>query len=416
MTFPVSILLNFLKETISSLNKVPNLSIDSTTTSPNATPQRVSITQHRQTLLEIQMEILSDLVEKHNQTNDVTVTLEEAQAELKQMGTTASSSEQEGSNDLQQLMEEMNEAARTALVKLILKSEWELSEETEPNNDISTSSLLGQNEGDSLKSSDIKAFCALCIKAISLPEVIQYLEYGGDALLFSTPNHDEDGSESNSNLKNPLEIQNRMTKLQHMLYQGVGYDPEFAIAEITSILTQNPVTPEEIDIFETITDCISTMRVAFEKVTLSNDNELLSDENEGGCTRVVSVKFSEKEVDPTTFSSSDAAASGPPRMEEHVEETQKQNLEMARQAASLQQGILEDLLSMEENERTKIVQEAKQVHNSFMAKALEIPIGPERVQFLQSLTGEKQRLLVIYKLWENILAQNGGKPPQAQNE
>jgi len=411
MAFPQSVLLNFLQETVSTLNKVPNLSTDST---PNAT-LRIPIDQHRQTLLEIQMEILSDLVERHNKTQGANITIVEAQSILKQMGIKSSVLEEEngGTNQLQQLMEEMNEAARTALVKLVLKSEWELCQETESNNGNLTSSLLGQSDGDALDPSDIKAFCALCVKAVSLPEVIQYLEYGGDALLFSTPIN-EDDKESKSKVKSPLEIQNRMKKLQHMLYQGVGYDPEFAIAKITSFVTQNPVTPEEVDLFETITDCISTMRLVFENVTLSDGNELLSDETEGGCTRVVSVKYSEKEIDPTTFSS--GTTSGPPRMVEHIEETQKENLEMARQAASLQQGILGELLSLGENERTKMLEEAKSVHQSFMTKALEIPIGPERVQFLQSLTGEKQRLLVMHKLWEKILAEKGDEPLQVQNE
>lgn len=169
---------------------------------------------------------------------------------------------------------------------------------------------------------------------------------------------------------------------------------------------------------------MSDMKVAIEN--LIGQVDLLSDENEGGCTRVVSVNFSEFEIDPTAsvttapgaINTSTVAAAAPimDEMQQRVDEKQRRELEIARQAAELQQGILGELLTMEEQDRTDTLALAKETHDSFMLKVTELPVGPERVQFLQSISGEKQRLLVMHKLWEKLLKDHDGMPPTIRRD
>lgn len=130
----------------------------------------------------------------------------------------------------------------------------------------------------------------------------------------------------------------------------------------------------------------------------------LDDTKEGGCTKVVSVKYSEfDDDDPKHISSV---------MEEHVEQQQMHELKVARQAASLQQSILGELLTMEEEEREQMLLKAKKSHDSFMEKASKVPIGPERVQFLRTVSEDTQQMLLMHKLWEKMLAGHKGEAPQ----
>mmetsp|Transcript_18316 Transcript_18316/g.18574 ORF Transcript_18316/g.18574 Transcript_18316/m.18574 type:complete len:82 (+) Transcript_18316:1-246(+) len=77
----------------------------------------------------------------------------------------------------------------------------------------------------------------------------------------------------------------------------------------------------------------------------------------------------------------------------------------------MHQEILGELLGMDEDDRTDALAHAKEVHDGFMDEALGIPAGPERVLFLQSVGSERQRELIMHKLWEGMLAKNGGEAP-----
>jgi hypothetical protein len=128
-------------------------------------------------------------------------------------------------------------------------------------------------------------------------------------------------------------------------------------------------------------------------------------------TRVVSVIYSEKILSPD---GREVSTTGAPTQESIVEQTEQQQLaqlQMARQAASLEQSILGELLILSEDDRQIQLNLARNAHEDFVRRAMEMPAGPERVLFLTSVDLDKQRLLVMHKIWANMLAENDGKPP-----
>jgi len=80
----------------------------------------------------------------------------------------------------------------------------------------------------------------------------------------------------------------------------------------------------------------------------------------------------------------------------------------------MQQEILGQLLSMDEQDRDANLQAAKEAHDAFLQGALELPMGPERVEYLRSVDPNTQRLLVMHKLWSSFLADNGGVAPTSR--
>jgi len=129
--------------------------------------------------------------------------------------------------------------------------------------------------------------------------------------------------------------------------------------------------------------------------------------DDDGVTKVISVKLTE-------VGDGDEGSSAPPQheqMSQVAEEEQKRQLDMARQAAALQQNILAELLSLSEGERADALKEAKTAHDEFLTKALATPMGPERVAFMQNLDPMLQRKLIMHKMWEQMLKNNGGVAP-----
>lgn len=123
-----------------------------------------------------------------------------------------------------------------------------------------------------------------------------------------------------------------------------------------------------------------------------------------GQTRVISVQHSERTISGEAAGGLSAVTkdAGPlaQSMEEHDDDRQRRQLALARQAAALQQGLLNELHGMDEVEREKLLVEAKDAHLSFLKQVSELPIGEERLHYLQSIDADTQRLLAIHKLWE----------------
>ena len=413
MIFPSTVLLSFFTETSQTLNEIHDLS--SLTDAENDAKIK-TLNDHRQLLLRTQLEILQKLVDNYNKNSTKTeISIEEAQLALKQLGADNVDENYDNVEELKEAMSNMNSTARIAVTRLALKEEFMLND----NENLQRRFDLKQVEdGEAMSTSDINDFCALCMTAVSLPEVERYIEIGELPYANKDDKYEETGNEKDSLLKvtstadldnerNPLKIEDRLINLQNLLYRAVGYEPSFGTAEMRNVLTSTPSSPEELKVHETLQKYISTMKNAFDNAIPNNG--MLSDEKQGGHTRVVSVKVSELDLDPNSGSFTSAIAS---KMEEHEETKQRQELEVARQAASLQQGILGELLSMDETEREETLAQAKVTHDSFMSSALNLPAGPERIQFLRTIDDAKQRLLVMHKLWQKLLEDHDGKPPQ----
>eukprot|EP00957_Ditylum_brightwellii_P067155 5097388-Ditylum_brightwellii.AAC.1 len=100
---------------------------------------------------------------------------------------------------------------------------------------------------------------------------------------------------------------------------------------------------------------------------------MLSDVNEGGVTRVLSVEEKTVQIDGNDdeilVGSGGGGAPSMATMEQQRDVRQEEHLKMARQAAQLQQGIIDDLLSLDEHEREATLKDAKEAHEMFMEKA-----------------------------------------------
>jgi hypothetical protein len=80
-------------------------------------------------------------------------------------------------------------------------------------------------------------------------------------------------------------------------------------------------------------------------------------------------------------------------------------LKMAAQAASMQQKILDEFMSMSERDRNEQLTKARKAHDLFLQDAMALPPGPQRIEFLQNISSEQQKLLLIHKLWESRLSE-----------
>jgi hypothetical protein len=122
-----------------------------------------------------------------------------------------------------------------------------------------------------------------------------------------------------------------------------------------------------------------------------------------GTTRVMSVKHS-------------ADIEGIPKKQqamndETAEAARKTEFEMARRAATLQQDILAELLSFDDEERTEVMEECKDAHDTLMKNVVSLTTPTQRAEFMQTIGHDVQRKLVMYKMWEAMVQKNGGKEP-----
>ena len=121
-----------------------------------------------------------------------------------------------------------------------------------------------------------------------------------------------------------------------------------------------------------------------------------------GTTRV--VKVSHKEVD------SDAPSAQKGNIEMKEREERKQ-MDMARQMAVMQQDILAELLSWDEEERKEQLAFCKQVRDEFVQQAMSVPPA-QRAAFMTTVNPDLQRKLIMLKLWDDMVARNGGVAPE----
>ena len=157
------------------------------------------------------------------------------------------------------------------------------------------------------------------------------------------------------------------------------------------------------------------IRTSMLQIQSKQDTDLLNDLSNGGNTRVVSVQYSEFEVDQygnKIESKNNAPEQTIDERQQVTEEDKKRQLRMASEAAVLQQAILGELLSMDESQRDHTLKEAAQASNEFMQQVMALPMGQERIDFLRSVDPETSRKLAMHKLWEGMLQANGGKPPK----
>jgi len=365
----------------------------------------LSLGDHRQSLLQIQIEQLKRVVEEYNINSSNPITLEEAQTSLKIVGLPGEETDEE----LKLAMESMNQAARLAFAKSVVHAEWIydcLEEEKRPIR------VLKKEKDGRFQRDDIMEFCALCLAAMHLTEVLNYLQTGFPPVRASGEGLSLDPAEKG---RIPPE---RMERIHNLIFRAVGYEPKYATEEIKRIFFDFQMgsgAPSEhagdTELNERFAFFVAKMGEAVTNANLGGTSHL-SDVDSGGVTRVVSVSYSEKFVDGDGTNAVGAPSES--IMQEQEDVRQQEQIAQAKQAADLQQSILHDLLSLDDAEREEALIQAKEAHENFIKRALELEPGPERIEFMTSIDEATQRKLLQYKLWENILVQNGGAPPTLQ--
>lgn len=372
----------------------------------------------RQLLLKIQTECLASIVSAFNesQSNSPPLSMEYVQRELKQIPRTNSRGRIE--------MEQMNEAARLAYCRLVLHSECqrELSHCRQCH---STDESGGRSERlkrtGRMDRDDILEFIALCEVAVKLPNVLQHL--GGA----NRASHDPTADCLFLDLPLPptsIFPQKRLEFIQRLLLRAIGYDSTHGYNEIKRIFFSSNTNEfaDDVELMTLFAKMSSHMDVAITNATLQATSDVfLSDHDQGGCTRVVSVKYSEIVVDPSSGqemadeSSGSATESFPPtsqRMEQQRENIQTQQHHLAKESAKLHQEILGQLFTMRDEDRDATLAQAKSAAIDFTERLASIEDPKDRISFLESLDDKTQRLLIIDKIWSSMLAENGGQPPK----
>lgn len=364
----------------------------------------------RMVVLNEQRLCLEEIVKEYNKLESASpLTIDQVQLSLKNL----SSSNAPLDNIVRIAMDGMNDSARLCFTRLVLQSECLRSV-----NGITVAEGLKRSE--SLNRNDILEFCGLCTVALRFPNVQSHVQNG-------TPLFDGDINEDNEDARSNVFPDHRLHAIQRMFLQAIGYDADHGTNEIKRIFFSDHEDSEFKDDTELLTvfaNMAGTMTATLTNATLQASNNALSDRDDGGVTRVVSVSYSEKLidelsgrelplVDDTTNSNLTNAAPETQRMQgiQLDCEDKLDELRLAREASRLQQELLGELLIMRDEDREVMLDLAKAEAGKFIQTALQIPPGPERIEYMQSMDAQTQKLLAMHKLWEGMLASNEGKAP-----
>ena len=319
----------------------------------------------------------------------------------------------------------MTWAAREALARLVIQQELK---------------QLQHSKQSGIKAQEISSepftwialmeFCGLCQAAIQLKDVQIFL---------SSPNY---------NAKNPslqlyqtpisetlLVPHERWYFLQNLIFRALGYpNANSANQQLQDLMhgdTQDNIGNNDLldqtEVKQLFKDTIEKVRAALAVASLQMQQEDLNDFEQGGVTRLLSVSHSEvgncdndNGIRTAPYAErinladrSDYSATS----DDHLQKSQQtQSIrDMSRQTAAMEQALLAQLLQMDPDERKDTLERARDAHEAVMVALSKLATAAERVAFMTDSTAisqETQRLLLIYRIWQSLLARNGGQPPQ----
>jgi len=419
MTVPDDLLLAFFGESSSRLLEMDAGEAMASASDKNAVISFFGLDDCRRCVLDQQILVLKEVTDRYrdeSSSDDITATrVQERLGRLQQ--------EPNLSQELKGAMETMNDAARMAVCKLAL-----YCEEGFVQTQSSTSSRTLQDEGR-LDRTKLMEYFGLCQAALKLPCVTDFLVEINRDRIFDARQSDGDQTdetdETNTSSSAMVFPQSRLEYVQRLLAKAIGWDPVFVTSELRTIFVERPGEVDSdyydepvVSLFQKL---VEEMMVAIRSASLQlrakQDTELLNDLGKGGSTRVVSMQYSEFEVDQNGNRIESSQTNAPEstvdeREEDLSEEEKKRQLRLASEAAILQQTILGELLSMSEEERTDKLNQAAKASRKFMEEAMALPPGQERVDFLRGMDATTARQLAMHKLWTGMLQANGGQPPK----
>mmetsp|Transcript_3529 Transcript_3529/g.9899 ORF Transcript_3529/g.9899 Transcript_3529/m.9899 type:complete len:422 (+) Transcript_3529:144-1409(+) len=416
MTVPDDLLLAFFGESSSRLLEMDAGEAMASASDKNAVISFFGLDDCRRCVLDQQILVLKEVTDRYrdeSSSDDITATrVQERLGRLQQ--------EPNLSQELKGAMETMNDAARMAVCKLAL-----YCEEGFVQTQSSTSSRTLQDEGR-LDRTKLMEYFGLCQVALKLPCVTDFLvEINRDRIFDARQSDGDQTDETNTSSSAMVFPQSRLEYVQRLLAKAIGWDPVFVTSELRTIFVERPGEVDSdyydepvVSLFQKL---VEEMMVAIRSASLQlrakQDTELLNDLGKGGSTRVVSMQYSEFEVDQNGNRIESSQTNAPEstvdeREEDLSEEEKKRQLRLASEAAILQQTILGELLSMSEEERTDKLNQAAKASRKFMEEAMALPPGQERVDFLRGMDATTARQLAMHKLWTGMLQANGGQPPK----
>ncbi|GAX26564.1 hypothetical protein FisN_21Lh032 [Fistulifera solaris] len=264
-----------------------------------------------------------------------------------------------------------------------------------------------------IQRADFLEFCGLCLAAVQLPIVQQYLAHGREG---SMPFAQQIGATTKHELTFPHE---RLEYMQQHFWNLLGYDVSTVKAELQRLffrknqqLEKNEFTDDDI-VQSTFAQLVTSMNAtittathqaqqqAFQSTSLPTPH---STNHDDATTRIVSVQYSESIilVDPDSGKGETVASSSSPRPPTHT-------LPIA--AEQLQQEIWAELLSMRDEHRQETLQQAAALARHVQETAMTMSDLSERKQYLQSMDVATKKQLVMYKLWNDWIQRNGGMEP-----
>lgn len=382
--------------------------------------------------------------QQHHNSNQPEVEVERVQERLAKL-----KQESDISPSLQNAMVTMDDAARLALCRLMMYSELQLEKKKMKKQSTDSSSIVEralQTTGN-LERSKLMEFIALCQTAVRWKQVQQHLQTGEPLFGGGGSTADTDDGETvdtldqeinHSQLPSAMKFpQARLEHIQRCMSRAVGIDPKFTTSELKRIFfDKSTASSNEFSNDKEVLLCfeqlVSQMNVAVTNASLNSPEQLLlSDKDQGGFTRVVSVQYSEvnlggqgknqnsetdQEEDDTnggamlsnntlSWRNVSTVSTAAPRQElmqqedDLTDDQKKRQLRLASEAAKLQQTLLNELIQLPPQERNRQLERARQCSDIFLKQVATLPPGPERIVFLQSIDPETSRLLALHKLW-----------------
>jgi hypothetical protein len=414
---PGTLLVSFFESAKERLNEHPNTEMQQDLLTDDAKGEMipVSLASQRHFLLQEQVAALKTSISEYNLSKDKVREFQEEEVQdcLRDLGqndfSKISTNDQIGKDALLKAMTEMNEAARSAFARSVLWAEVKFSKEMlqkYPLNEVPFQGLIDYGKGgrnlllsndgnDGMTRSAALEFSGLCTTGAHLPEVKRHFETGFE--IFNTEGSNE-GSQTRMSVP-----QHRFLQFQQMMLCAVGYEPRFGGEELRKWMMKDDIS-EDSELFEALSKYFLAMQDAAKDV-FTNLPEELSDETEGGVTRIVSVEHKEKilnERGELIDSQGSAPTSETMRNDDAIRKNT--SFDMAQKASTLQSLILKELLSMDESERNEVLKEASEANETFLAEVVALPPGSERVRLIQNIGKERQSLLLKHKLWQQHLA------------
>lgn len=414
---PDTLILQFFEAATKALDHIVDWSDDGR----NLPPRHLSLADCRNYVLELQKAVLQETIQDYADKNESLFTFDEVQESLGELN------HLEPHSALSISKTTMEEAARYALCRLVLYTEvhWNNGAVEEEEEEVNPRNLQREGHFDRAKLLD---FIALCHTAIKLPEVQQHLA-DGSPLLERATDCDNVTLPNTGSTNEPTIMkfpQARLERIQRYIAQSIGWEPDFVSRELLRLFfapnnhpnnddSSQDQLAQDPEVTTRFHQLIKEMSAAVTKATIqsSRSGHPLSDVDEGGVTRVVSVQCTELPLETVVVSNEDDhdpigspwGVSPPGKMTidpQLSDDEQKRQLRLASEATRLQQEILQGLRNMTEEQRNQQLVEARQASEEFMKNTLALPPGIERIAYLQSVDARTSKLLAIHKLWQNV--------------